>query len=305
MKKAIVSLVAGFLIAGTAATSVSAQEYNIKEGDTLDSIAKSHDTTVQNLKDINSLDTNMIFPGETLDIDEDQGQYEVQKGDTLGSISKEFDVSVDDLKEWNSLDSDLIVEGQMLHVTNAGSANNEEAADVQENANPEDDQAELNQVAPDEDEEAAEADQQDAEPADEQPANDEADQQADTDGEAVQDNQENNNQAEEETANEESSDDNAAEGETISVQSTAYTAQCEGCSGTTTDGTQLSGDEKVIAVDPDVIPLGSKVHVEGYGDAVAADTGGAINGNKIDVHVPNEGEANAWGNKNVDVTILD
>ena len=43
---------------------------------------------------------------------------------------------------------------------------------------------------------------------------------------------------------------------------------------------------KVIAVDPSVIPLGSKVWVEGYGYAVAGDTGGAIKGNKIDLFMP-------------------
>jgi len=38
---------------------------------------------------------------------------------------------------------------------------------------------------------------------------------------------------------------------------------------------------KVIEVDPSFIPLGSKVYVEGYGEAIAGDTGGAIKGNKI------------------------
>ena len=47
----------------------------------------------------------------------------------------------------------------------------------------------------------------------------------------------------------------------------------------------------MIAVDPNVIPLGSKVYVEGYGEAIAADTGGAIKGNKIDVHVPSKSQA--------------
>lgn len=53
-----------------------------------------------------------------------------------------------------------------------------------------------------------------------------------------------------------------------------------------------------IAVDPRVIPLGSLVYVEGYGKAVAADTGGAIKGNIIDVYVNSEQEAyNDWGRK--------
>ena len=47
-------------------------------------------------------------------------------------------------------------------------------------------------------------------------------------------------------------------------------------------------DVKVIAVDPKVIPLGSKVWVEGYGYAVAGDTGGAIKGNKIDLFMPSK-----------------
>ena len=50
---------------------------------------------------------------------------------------------------------------------------------------------------------------------------------------------------------------------------------------------------KVIAVDPKVIPLGSKVWVEGYGEAIAGDTGGAIKGNRIDVLVGSDGSANS------------
>src|SRR5699024_2708299 len=71
------------------------------------------------------------------------------------------------------------------------------------------------------------------------------------------------------------------------ASSTAYTANCAGCSGKTATGIDLikNPDVKVIAVDPSVIPLGSVVHVGGYGYALAADTGGAINGNKIDKHV--------------------
>ena len=62
---------------------------------------------------------------------------------------------------------------------------------------------------------------------------------------------------------------------------------------------------KVIAVDPNIIPLGSKVWVEGYGHAVAGDTGGAIKGKKIDLHVPSKSEAYKFGKRKVKMKIID
>ncbi|MED4202748.1 3D domain-containing protein [Neobacillus mesonae] len=93
----------------------------------------------------------------------------------------------------------------------------------------------------------------------------------------------------------------------ITVKATAYTAFCEGCSGTTATGIDLRANpnKKVIAVDPSVIPLGSKVYVEGFGEAIAGDTGGAIKGNRIDVFIPSEAKANEFGVKHLKVTILD
>lgn len=90
------------------------------------------------------------------------------------------------------------------------------------------------------------------------------------------------------------------------VSSTAYTASCNGCSGHTATGINLKSNPnvKVIAVDPSVIPLGSKVYVEGYGYAVAADTGGAIKGNKIDVFFSSKSDAYRWGRKTIKVKIL-
>ncbi|WP_254052831.1 G5 and 3D domain-containing protein [Bacillus sp. V59.32b] len=90
------------------------------------------------------------------------------------------------------------------------------------------------------------------------------------------------------------------------VSSTAYTASCNGCSGTTATGINLKKNPgaKVIAVDPRVIPLGSKVYVEGYGYAIAGDTGGAIKGNKIDVFIPSKSDAYRWGVKRVKIRVL-
>ncbi|WP_251554302.1 G5 and 3D domain-containing protein [Neobacillus muris] len=98
----------------------------------------------------------------------------------------------------------------------------------------------------------------------------------------------------------------APTGTELYVSATAYTANCNGCSGRTATGLNLRANPnmKVIAVDPSVIPLGSKVFVEGYGYAVAADTGGAIKGYKIDVFVPSNAEAYRWGRRNVKITIL-
>ena len=61
----------------------------------------------------------------------------------------------------------------------------------------------------------------------------------------------------------------------------------------------------VVAVDPKVIPLGTNLYVEGYGYAIAADTGGAIKGNKIDLcfEKPNS-ELMAFGRQTVTVYIL-
>lgn len=61
----------------------------------------------------------------------------------------------------------------------------------------------------------------------------------------------------------------------------------------------------VVAVDPRVIPLGSRLFVEGYGNATALDTGGAIKGNRIDVFYPTVEQALQWGVKNTKVYVLE
>ncbi len=93
----------------------------------------------------------------------------------------------------------------------------------------------------------------------------------------------------------------------MTVTATAYTAYCEGCSGVTASGIDLRSnpDKKVIAVDPTIIPLGTRVWVEGYGEAVAGDTGSSIKGKRIDVFMENEQDALNWGRKTVTIKVLD
>lgn len=95
---------------------------------------------------------------------------------------------------------------------------------------------------------------------------------------------------------------------TIRVKATAYTPYCQGCIGKTKwkeIDVRKNPHQKIIAVDPSIIPLGSKVYVEGYGLAIAADIGGGIKNYEIDILVPTEQEAISWGVKYVDVKILD
>lgn len=85
----------------------------------------------------------------------------------------------------------------------------------------------------------------------------------------------------------------------LNVVSTAYTH-----TGNRT-ATGVYPHEGVIAVDPRVIPLGTKLYVENYGYAVAADTGGVIKGNKIDVFFNTYNKAINWGRRSIKVYILD
>lgn len=95
-----------------------------------------------------------------------------------------------------------------------------------------------------------------------------------------------------------------ANGQVLYMQSTAYSWKEAGSGYITATGIDLRSQSNVIAVDPSVIPLGSFVEVEGYGFAVAGDTGGAIKGNIIDVHFPTVEQCLVWGRKNnVKVTI--
>ncbi len=98
---------------------------------------------------------------------------------------------------------------------------------------------------------------------------------------------------------------NSLNGKSMYVSSTAYTANCSGCSGKTAIGINLRKDpyKKVIAVDPNVIPLRKMVYVEGYGLAIAGDTGGAIKGHKIDIFMPTKKKALNWGRRTIKVTI--
>jgi len=91
----------------------------------------------------------------------------------------------------------------------------------------------------------------------------------------------------------------------IIMIATAYTRSIEEGThkGITRSGTQVS--RGTVAVDPRVIPLGTKLYVENYGHAVALDTGGAIKENRIDLYMETKDEAFEFGRKEVRVWIIE
>jgi len=78
---------------------------------------------------------------------------------------------------------------------------------------------------------------------------------------------------------------------------TAYTADCAGCDGMTALGRRAG--RGIVAVDPRVIPIGTRLYISGYGFAVAGDTGGAIVGNRIDLGFDSDREALLFGRRSV------
>ena len=88
----------------------------------------------------------------------------------------------------------------------------------------------------------------------------------------------------------------------LDMVATAYTAACSGCSGYTATGYRAG--RGIVAVDPRVIPLGTKLFIPGYGFAIAGDTGGAIVGYRIDLGFNSESDAIQFGRRPIKVYTL-
>jgi peptidoglycan DL-endopeptidase CwlO len=85
-------------------------------------------------------------------------------------------------------------------------------------------------------------------------------------------------------------------GKTLTVTATGYALP-----GRTATGVAVGWG--VVAVDPGIIPLGTRMTIPGYGEGVAADTGGSVVGARIDLWFPTTAEALAWGSRTVTITL--
>ena len=104
------------------------EEYVVKKGDTLYSIAKKYNTSVDNLKSINSITTDSLAIGQIIKLPSTSNvasdTYIVKKGDSLYSIARTYNTSVDKLKEINNLTSNALAIGQVLKLPSSDMSEN-------------------------------------------------------------------------------------------------------------------------------------------------------------------------------------
>lgn len=148
MKK-VISVGAAIAVSGTLAYSAEAASHTVDTGDTIWGLAQENNTSVETIKSENGLTSDIIVPGQVIEIGAEEkaeektetteaGLYTIKEGDTLFEIAQEFDVTVSDLKAWNNLSSDMIFAGKTLTVSgeNAEQAPAVEAPQVEEPAQP-------------------------------------------------------------------------------------------------------------------------------------------------------------------------
>ena len=144
MKKTIISAASLTALSAVAAANISASEVTVESGDTLWSISAGASQSVEEIKSLNNLSSDLIFPGDVLKVDaeapsaapaeeteadNDATTYTIEAGDTLFAIASQFDISIDEIKAWNNLSSDLIIAGKTIVVAEEAAP---EAASVQE-----------------------------------------------------------------------------------------------------------------------------------------------------------------------------
>lgn len=267
MKKQIVTLTAiAALSVGAASTASANSSYTVQSGDTLWGISQEKNVSVQNLKNWNDLSSDLIFPNDTLSV-EGKEQASKKSSNSSSTYTVKSGDTLFKIASAHGISLDQLMSWNNIsgHMIYPGQEFAVKGAAAKA-------------AAP-----AAKA------PAKEAPKSTQA---APTPASAP--------------AAAKPAAASSQAGKEMTVSATAYTAYCAGCSGITRTGIDLRSNpnQKVIAVDPSVIPLGSKVWVEGYGTAIAGDTGGAIKGNKIDLFMPNRSDAIAFGRKQVKVKIL-
>ncbi|SDJ04138.1 LysM peptidoglycan-binding domain-containing protein, partial [Natribacillus halophilus] len=185
-KKMTAAITVSVLVTGISFSSAQAAPVvEVQRGDTLWGIANTYDTSVDRLFQLNDLNSTLIVPNQTLNVqdseedsEEHSEEHVVEEGDTLWQIGADNNVSVEQLKEWNDLSSDLILIGQRLLIQEPGDVGSSEEASEQAEEE-ETQQQETEQAEQDEQEqqEAEQTEQENQEPQEDEQAEQEEQQQ--------------------------------------------------------------------------------------------------------------------------------
>lgn len=126
MKKPAIAMLATTVIMSTSLTPVEAATYHtVKSGDTLYSISKQYNVSVNNIMSWNKLSSSMISAGQKLQVSAGNATvYTVKSGDTLFKIASSYGVTAQNILDWNSLKSSTIFVGQKLTIYPGNSAGN-------------------------------------------------------------------------------------------------------------------------------------------------------------------------------------
>ncbi|MCI0182977.1 LysM peptidoglycan-binding domain-containing protein [Sulfoacidibacillus ferrooxidans] len=294
VKKTTVALLSAGLLLGSSVSAFAATvpigPYIVKPNDSPYSIAAQSQVSLQNFEAVNDLtNSSVIYPGEVMAM---PLLYLVDAGDSLWYIANRYDTSVASIKQLNGLNSNQIYPGQSLLIATgskqtfpANQATNSTSSAVVQ-ATPQTVTAPQNESAP---VAVAQAKVEATAPVAQASATAPQAQQA-------------------------QQQPSAATPTTITMLATSYDASAasNGPWGAVNYfGQPLQfGD---VAVDPSVIPLGSKLFISGYSDsalpsggfyATANDEGGAIVGNRIDIFLPTASQADQFGMENVKVQVI-
>ena len=119
--EAVVRAIASYI--GVPYISNSGNYYTVQKGDSLWSIAKKFNTTVDKIKELNNLSSNLLSIGQVLKVNDESSEtpindnvYVVKAGDTLYSIANKYGITVNEIKELNNLNGDVLSVGQKLIV---------------------------------------------------------------------------------------------------------------------------------------------------------------------------------------------
>ncbi|MFC3039855.1 LysM peptidoglycan-binding domain-containing protein [Virgibacillus xinjiangensis] len=147
-KKFIMSVTASAAIASAiyGADEVDAASYKVQSGDTLWNISQQYNTSVSQLKSINNLSSNIIYPNQVIETSSNSNSssnsntssntstntttYTVKSGDTLSGIASKHNISLSNLRNWNDISGHLIYPGDKLTVSKSGSSSSSSSSNT-------------------------------------------------------------------------------------------------------------------------------------------------------------------------------